>query len=230
MEMPDYVVDRVMKKRGRAHVFDALDPAVTAFIVTDMQNAFVKGKVKADTAIAIMPNINRLAAALRALGGTVAWVQLKAGEPDGRSVAELYHRYFFTPEGAEAHRSSLTPGHWGFELCDELDVQPGDLRSVKTRHSAFVQGHSDLHAQLQARGIENLLIGGTVTNFCCETTARDAMMLDYRVVMVSDCNAARFEEDHRAGLTTVFQSFGDVRDVDGTIAVLEAGVEHGNRP
>lgn len=230
MQMPQYVLDRVTSKRGREHVFEALDPKVTALMVTDMQNAFVKGKVKADAALAVMPNINRLAAELRAMGGVVAWVQLQAGKPDGSSVAELYHKYFFTPEGAENHRSGLTPGDWGFELCDELDVQQGDIRSVKTRHSAFVQGHSDLHEKLQARGIENLLIGGTVTNFCCETSARDAMMLDYRVVMVSDCNAARFEEDHMNGLTTVFQSFGDVYDTDETIGVLKRGIAEGNVP
>ena len=49
-----------------------------------------------------------------------------------------------------------------------------------------------------------------LTNFCCETSARDAMMMDYKVVMVSDANAARFEDDHNVGFTTVFQSFGDV--------------------
>jgi nicotinamidase-related amidase len=230
MQMPQYVVDRVSGKRGRQHVFEALDPKVTALMITDMQNAFVKGKVKADAAMAVMPNINRLAQELREMGGVVAWVQLQAGNPDGSSVAELYHKYFFTPEGAEAHRSSLTPGEWGFELCEELDVREGDIRSVKTRHSAFVPGHSDLHEQLRARGIENLLIGGTVTNFCCETSARDAMMLDYRVVMVSDCNAARFEEDHLNGLTTVFQSFGDVYGTDETVAVLKRGQVEGNRP
>lgn len=230
MQMPQYVIDRVISKRGRVHVFDALDPKVTALIVTDMQNAFVKGRVKADSAIAIMPNINRLAAEIRKMGGAVAWVQLQAGTATGESIAKLYHRYFFTEEGAKAHQASLTPGHWGFELCDELDVCPGDIRSIKTRHSAFVPGHGDLHDQLRARGIENVLIAGTVTNFCCETSARDAMMLDYRVVMVSDCNAARFEEDHLNGMTTVFQSFGDVYSTDETFEVLRRGEVLGNVP
>ncbi len=224
-QMPQYVLDRVLQKRGRLHVFDALDPARTAFVVIDMQNAFVKGKVKADASLAIIPAINRLADALRGLGGLVAWVQLRAGDRDGRSLAELYHRYFFTPEGAEAHRVSLTPGEWGHELCEELDVRDGDLRAWKDRHSAFVPGHGDLHSQLQERRIENLLVGGTVTNFCCETTARDAMMLDYRTVMVSDCNAARYPEDHSAGLTTFFQSFGDVYTVDEVLEVLRRGRE-----
>ena len=49
-----------------------------------------------------------------------------------------------------------------------------------------------------------------LTNMCCETSARDAMMLDYKVVMVSDANAARYAEDHSAGFTSLYQSFGDV--------------------
>lgn len=222
-EMPQYVIDRIMNKRGRLHVFEALQPEKTALVVIDMQNAFVKGKVKAETALAIMPNINQLAATLRELGGHVAWVQLQAGDADGNSIAQLYHKYFFSEQGAEAHRSSLTPGEWGYDICEELDVQEGDIRAWKSRHSAFVPGHGNLHDKLQAAGIENLLICGTVTNFCCETTGRDAMMLDYRAVMVSDCNAARFPEDHAAGLTTFFQSFGDVYTAAEVTEVLKKG-------
>ncbi len=222
-EMPQYVIDRIMNKRGRLHVFDALQPEKTAFAEIDMQNAFVKGKVKAETAMAIMPTINALAASIRELGGRVAWVQLQAGDKDGNSIAPLYHKYFFSEQGAEGHRSSLTPGEWGYEICEELDVRDEDIIAWKSRHSAFVQGHGDLHEKLQAEGIENLLIGGTVTNFCCETTGRDAMMLDYRAVMISDCCAARFPEDHSAGLTTFFQSFGDVYTAEEAVAVLEKG-------
>lgn len=224
-QMPQYVIDRVMAKRGRLHVFDALRPENTAFAVIDMQNAFVKGKVKADTALAVMPTINSLAKRVRELGGRVAWVQLQAGDQDGNSIAQLYHKYFFNEKGAAGHRDSLTPGEWGYEVCEELDVRDEDIRAWKSRHSAFVPGHGDLHDKLQEAGIENLLIGGTVTNFCCETTGRDAMMLDYRAVMVSDCCAARFPEDHSAGLTTFFQSFGDVYTAAEAIAVLQKGKE-----
>ena len=64
---------------------------------------------------------------------------------------------------------------------------------------------------LRAKRIRNLIVVGTATNMCCETAARDAMMLDYRVIMVADACAARFDEDHMAGLTSFYQSFGDVR-------------------
>jgi ureidoacrylate peracid hydrolase len=64
------------------------------------------------------------------------------------------------------------------------------------------------------------LVAGTATNFCCETSARDAMMLDYRVVMVHDANAARYAEDHAVGFATVFQSFGDVMSVEQVVHEL----------
>ena len=49
------------------------------------------------------------------------------------------------------------------------------------------------------------------------------MMLDYKVVMVSDANAARFEEDHNVGFTTVYQSFGDVLTTDQVLNELLVG-------
>jgi ureidoacrylate peracid hydrolase len=59
-------------------------------------------------------------------------------------------------------------------------------------------------------GIDTLLIAGTKTNICCESTARDAMMLDFQVVMLSDCCAALSDDEHLATLETFIQQFGDV--------------------
>ena len=46
------------------------------------------------------------------------------------------------------------------------------------------------------------------------------MMLDYRVVMANDANAARYKEDHAIGFSTVFQSFGDVMTTDDVLTTL----------
>jgi ureidoacrylate peracid hydrolase len=73
---------------------------------------------------------------------------------------------------------------------------------------------------LGARGIESLLIAGTATNVCCESTARDAMMLDYRVVMLSDANSAFTHEEHTSSLDNFALFFGDVMGVDEAIARL----------
>lgn len=208
--MPSHVVERVMQKRGRMRIFDRFEPSRTALVVIDMQRFYVEGLPPASR---IIPVINRLAQGFRAKGASVAWVSMTAGE-DGKSLWPLYHDYFFSADNGARHRDGLTPGDPGHQLHPDLDVQAGDIQASKTRFSAFFPGVCDLHEQLAARGIENVAIGGVVTNFCCETSARDAMMLDYKVAMVSDANAARYPEDHQAGFTTVFQSFGDVLTSD----------------
>ena len=218
VEIPDYVIERIMAKRGKLHVFDQFDPKKTALVVIDMQNFFV---AEVETAISICPNINKLASVVREKGGVVAWVQLTvADHKGGPSKWPIYHDYFFTPAKMEAHKDGLTLGSEGHAMFPDLEVKGVDIVSLKSRFSTFIQGSSDLHDILQERNIENLLVAGTATNFCCETSARDAMMIGYRVVMVSDASAARYDEDHLVGLTSIWQSFGDVRTVDECINVL----------
>ncbi len=210
LTLPSYVIERVMKKRGRLRVFDRFEPRETALVVIDMQRFYVQD---VPPAIAIIPTINRLAAAMRARGSAVAWVQMTAGE-GGKSLWPLYHDHFFKPENGARHRDELTAGTPGHALHPDLAASPGDIYASKRRFSAFLPSASNLHEQLTARGIRNLAITGMLTNFCCETSARDAMMLDYRVAMISDANAARYEEDHMAGFTTLYQSFGDILTAD----------------
>ena len=209
-EMPQYVIDRVMKKRGRRRVFDRFEPRESALVVIDMQEFYVRD---VPTAVAIIPTINRLAQAFRERGGHVAWANMVAGE-NGKSLWPLYHDYFFTPENAARHRDNLTKGHPGQKLRADLDARPEDIHAEKQRFSAFIPKYSDLPEKLDAKGIRNVAIVGMLTNFCCETSARDAMMLDYHVAMVEDANAARFQDDHNVGFQTVYQSFGDVVSAD----------------
>ncbi|CAN0566226.1 unnamed protein product, partial [Laminaria digitata] len=214
-QMPQHVIDRVMEKRGRLNVFESLDPVKTAFLVVDMQNFFVDG---VQPCLDVMPNINRLAEAVRKSGGLVVWVVLTVAESeDGPSLWPIYHDNFFTEAKMKAHKKGLTRGTESHAIHKDMDVRDEDMISEKTRFSALVQGSSDLHEQLQARGIENVLVGGTLTNMCCESTARDAMMIGYRAIMVEDCNASRNIEDHIVGLTSVYQSFGDVGSTEDVI-------------
>jgi ureidoacrylate peracid hydrolase len=204
---PQYVIDRVMAKRGRLNVFDRFDPKKTALLVVDMQNFYV-GEIA--SVVNIIPNINAIADRLRRLGGTVVWLGMSAGEK-GESRWSIYHDYFFTTERGANHRDQLSPGHKGHEFHAALDIRSGDPIVYKTRFSPFIAGASNIQDVLKARGIDSLIVTGTATNMCCESAARDAMMLDYKVIMVSDANGARYDEDHLAGLTSFYQSFGDVR-------------------
>ncbi len=213
---PQYVIDRVMAKRGRLPVFDRFEPARTALLVIDMQNFYV-GEI--ESVVGIIPNINAIAQQLRAQGGLVAWVGMSAGAA-GESRWSLYHNHFFTPDKGANHRDQLSPGHKGHAFHADLDIQAGDEIIYKSRFSPFVAGASNIEDMLRPRGIENLIVTGTATNMCCESAARDAMMLDYKVAMVSDANGARYPEDHMAGLTSFYQSFGDVRTTQETLRDL----------
>jgi ureidoacrylate peracid hydrolase len=81
-------------------------------------------------------------------------------------------------------------------------------------------GTSELPDRLRGRGFDTVLITGTVTNVCCESSARDANMTNFRTIMVSDGNAALTQELHDASLTAFYLTFGDVMDTDMVIDSL----------
>ena len=219
--IPQTIIDRVVKRRGKEHVFEDFDPARTALIVVDLQNGFMMPGVafaEIPEAREIVPNVNRLAAALRAAGGTVVWI-VTTYEPAVDREWSTYYRLSTQANGAK-RSAALTKGAKGHEIWPELEVMAGDPVVEKKRFSAFIQGSSELDKVLKARGIDNLLITGTVTGVCCESTARDAMMLNYAVTMVTDGNASYSDEEHNRALSAFYATFGDIRSTDELIALV----------
>jgi len=218
--IPAFVRERALRRKGKLFSIDAIDAARAALVVVDMQNHFVAQGFPNEVAAArdIVPNINRMAAAMRAAGGAVVWIQTTATGALERWGN--HHRHGLTPEGAKRRLASLAEGGEGFALFPELEVLDSDERVKKIQFSAFIQGSSNLHQLLSERGIDTLLIAGTTTNVCCESTARDAMMLDYRVAMLSDANATQTDEEHAATLNTFHSIFGDVMTVEEASARL----------
>ncbi len=218
--IPAEVKERVMRRQGKLPSHDTIDAAHTALIVIDMQNYFVAEGFPLEVPAArdIVPNINRLARAVRAAGGMVVWVQTTA-----KGALESWgnhHKYMLTPERAKTRLANLDESAEGFALYPKLEPLPSDLRVKKLKFSAFIAGSSDIETKLKSRGIESVLIAGTLTNVCCELSARDAMMLDYRVVMVSDCNATLSDETHANSLNNFVVYFGDVMTTDETLSRL----------
>jgi ureidoacrylate peracid hydrolase len=125
-----------------------------------------------------------------------------------------------TPEMREKRISALSEGTPGHELWPDLDVRPEDEIVKKYRYSAFMPGTSELPDRLRTRGFDTVLITGTVTNVCCESSARDANMTNFRTIMVSDGNAANSREEHDASLAAFYNIFGDVMDTEMIIASL----------
>jgi ureidoacrylate peracid hydrolase len=115
---------------------------------------------------------------------------------------------------------SLAPGRQ--KVWQGLEQGNRDITVFKNRYSALISGASSLERVLRNLGVDTLLIAGTKTNVCCESTARDAMMLDFKTVMLSDCCATLSDDEHRAALETFIQQFGDVMTGAEAIERLKA--------
>ena len=218
--VPPSIRERVIRLQGKPFALERIEAARTALVVVDMQNYYVAEGYpnESPTARAIVPNINRLAAQLRAAGGRVVWVQTDSRE----ALAKWgnHHKYKLTPERAATRLQKLSDTDEGFKLYGALEPKPEDLYVRKIKFSALVGDSSNLDRVLRDNGLDVLLIAGTKTNVCCESTARDASMMEYRVAMVSNCNATSTDEEHAAALNGFQISFGDVMTVDEVLARL----------
>ncbi|TPQ50240.1 hypothetical protein C2U72_14595, partial [Prosthecomicrobium hirschii] len=140
VSIPQSVVDRVVARRGAAHPFADLDPARTALVVVDLQNGFMMdgvGHAVCPTAREIVPNVNRLAAAVRGTGGKVFWIRNTHYDECFTSWSILHD---YTVPDKRAHRiRSMSEDTLGNELWADLDVKPEDDIVRKTRFSAFIQ-------------------------------------------------------------------------------------------
>ncbi len=214
------IVDRVLTRRGRYHLFDRLDPQRTALVVIDMQGTFCApgGPAEVVTARGIVDPINNFTEELRKLGVPVIWVLHANTQVNGKSDWELFFSLIVADNVKEKTLDSLSPGKQ--DIWSGLHVGPKDATVIKNRYSALIAGSSQLERLLRSMGIDTILVAGTKTNVCCESTARDAMMLDFKVVMVEDCCAALSDEEHRAALENIIQQFGDVMTSDKVVARL----------
>ena len=219
--IPQAAIDRVLKRRDSLHVFNDVDTMRTAHIVVDLQNGFMAPGQPAEIPMAreIVSNVNRISAALRAVGGLVVYIQ----NTIDAAAKEAWSNWFTYMSGERRQASmdaAFAEGSYGHSLWPELDVLPSDLKMKKNRFGAFVPGSSPLHAVLQGRGIDTVIITGTATNVCCESTARDAMMMNYKVIFVSDGTATYNDEEHNATLGIMLAMFADVMTTDEVVSRL----------
>ena len=216
-----HIVDRVMARRGKLHWYERLDPARTALVVIDMQSMFCEPGAPAEVPASrgIVAPINALLGRLRQMGVPVIWVLHANVHHQGRSDWKLFFDHVVASDIRRRTIDSLVPGRQ--KVWDGLEARPDDLVVVKNRYSAMIPGASSLERVLRNLGVDTILIAGTKTNICCESTGRDAMMMDFQVVMVSDCCAALSDDEHRGALETFIQQFGDVYTSAEVLRCLE---------
>ncbi len=209
--LPQHVRKAVRDRYGRDHVHAEFDPARTALLVIDMQKAFLRpeiGYVPCPTARAAIPAINRLAATFRERRQPVFWLKNIHDAEMQESWAGMYTMH--GTEASAARAKALSLDSPGFALDDALEVDPDDCVLVKRRYSAFFPGACDLGARLKAANIETLVLTGTTTDVCVESTVRDAMMRNYKVIVAEDATGALTDASHHNALTAMAMHFADI--------------------
>jgi ureidoacrylate peracid hydrolase len=214
--MPDSVllpanIEKITRRDGAPHSVTTFNPATTALLVIDMQNFYmVEGQISyCPSAHPIVPNINRLVQLVRKAGGNIIWVRNVTNDDAFRTWSNHYER--MKPTIIDARKRELAEDSEGFKLWHDLDARDDDIWINKTRYSAFIEGASNMAEELEARDIDTLVFCGVVTNICVESTARDAMMLNYRTLIIEDACASNSLEAHTATLNTFYSNFGDVQ-------------------
>ncbi len=201
-------------------------PEKTAMIVVDMQNDFVQEGAPGEKppARAMVPRLNQLLDVCRAHKILVIYIHhvIRGGNIDAGRLADLFENV--------RNSKMLIAGTKNVEIYDGLKPKPGDLVVAKPRYSAFYG--TDLEAILRSKGIDTLIISGTVTTVCCDSTVRDAFSRDYKVIFLSDGNAGEdypdlgfgtvsAEEAQRVALTILALNFAQVSSIHQVIGEIE---------
>jgi nicotinamidase-related amidase len=216
--MTVYVTEKTLKKKTKewlaaiaawnTHELELSVPD-SALLVIDMQRFFTRpeGAAYMPACDAVIKNIRRLIDAFR-----------KAKRP------VIYTTHVHHPDGIDAGMI----GWWWADMCkdgasdaevdDRIAPLPNEKLIKKHRYSAFFD--TDLETILRCQKIKDLVITGVMTNMCCETTAREAFMRDYRVFFVADATATANEEMHLASLLNLAIGFAHVTTTDDLLGQL----------
>ena len=179
-----------------------LDPDSTAVVVVDMQNGFChpEGSLYAPgSEAAIEPCVETVADA-RDAGAAVVFT--RDVHPPEQFEGNHYYDEF------DRWGEHVLEGSWEAELVEELDPDDEDLVVEKHTYDAFHR--TQLEGWLESRGIDDLVICGTLANVCVLHTAGSAGLRDYRPILLEDAVGA-IEDDHREyALTHAEWLFGEV--------------------
>jgi ureidoacrylate peracid hydrolase len=210
------------RERGASlNDFPALEVGRTALVNVDMQAAFLAEDQPYGNSHArdIVGRVNALGRAMRAAGAPVLWTrQTYTSEPP---LAPPEWQYDPERPGVAAGMAALAAGSSGHGLYSGVDVADGDRVLDKYRYGAFSCPAGALPDALERLGIAMLIVTGTLTNCCVESTAREANMAGYKVIVVSDATAAVSDAEHNAALLNLRLNFADVLPTKAVLAMIE---------
>jgi ureidoacrylate peracid hydrolase len=196
-----------------------------AHIVVDMQNGFLaEGAVfEVPNAREIVDNVNSISRAVRASGGYNIFLRMTYNPSEPARWTSWYDALLSPKSSSAGAAEALSPGNAAHELWPELDVSSEETVLNKTRFGGFTPGACALDSVLKERGVDTVIVTGTLTNCCSEATARGAHELNYKVIFVSDGNATFTDEEHNATLTNLYSVYSDVIPTSQVLELIAAG-------
>jgi nicotinamidase-related amidase len=190
-----------------------LDPRTCALVLIDLQKGILGRPLAPHGAAKIVENSAALGRGLKEAGGVVVLVNVAfANDYADRPNQEVDEPSPMPPEGMPAGWSEFVP---------EIDSLQRDVIITKRQWSAFYGTELDL--QLRRRGITTIVLGGVVTNFGVESTARDAWQHNYAVVIAEDACASMGADLHQFSVDKVLKRVARVRSTAEILAGLAGG-------
>ncbi|HAJ37990.1 MAG TPA: isochorismatase [Chloroflexi bacterium] len=198
-----------------------LDPKKTAVVMIEFQNDFTtEGGTLHGAVKEVMEQTNMLANAAatvqkaRELGATIihAPITFVEGYPELGA-----HPYGILKGVVDTH--SFVKGSWGAQICEEMAPEPGDL-IVEGKRGLCAFASTNLDFLLRGRGIENVALGGFLTNCCVESSMRTAYEHGFNVFTLTDCVAATSMEEHRNAIEKDYPMFSHPVTHDEFLASL----------
>jgi nicotinamidase-related amidase len=183
------------------------DPKSTALVLIDLQHGIVGRPLAPHSAADAIAPAAQLAAALRAKGGTVAYVRVV--------VAQVLHLPVDAPT---RDPSAPAPPAIASEIVPESWYRATDLLITKRQWGAFYG--TELDQQLRRRRIRTIVLGGIATNFGVESTARAAFDRGYELIFVDDAMSSVSATAHEFAVQNIFPRMGRVRKTEQVLEAL----------
>jgi nicotinamidase-related amidase len=202
-----------------------MNPQRTALLVIDMTNDFLRqgAPLEAKAGRAMVPQVRKLIEFCRSQQIPVIYTT-HVHRVDGSDMGRMADLFPIIRQGV-----ALKAGTEGVEIYHDLKPRPGEPVIEKHRYSAFY--NTDLEILLRNKQVDTLIISGVATNVCCESTAREAMFRDFKVIFLSDCNATydlpdlgfgsiSDQEIQKVVLTNIAMHIGQVMTSEQVMEVL----------
>jgi len=221
----EWILTEAQRQYTEGQASIEIDPGKTALVVVDMIDEFVKPNwcpYWVPEATRQVPRIKQLIetfhdahlpviylayeVGLRGLNFPTTEMVVPIGEAVGTYAADIMQ---------------------GVAIYEDLTPREDDLVILKHCYSGFHGTELDL--VLRALGVTTIVIAGTMTNFCCGSTAREAFWHGYKVIMGSDVNSTDDPELHEAELRTLRRGFARVMTADEIEAGVKATQVHDSR-